>query len=138
MGKRVIDGLTLGSMSLFEQVSHVAPYDCLITDKSALFVVKKGMLHKSLGKDGSSIKRLKEKLGRNVWIVEHSANIEVFIKGLMSNIQITSVNEQDGIVYVTVPMRYRGLAIGKDGEIIKRNRDAVKRLYNKDLKLITK
>jgi len=136
--KRVIDSTTLGSMNLFERITHVSPMDCVITDNNVLFVVNRGLLRKSIGRDASSIKRLKEKFKKNVRIVEYNPNIEVFIKYLMSNIQIISVSEQDDTVHVTINLKHRGLAIGKGGEIIKRNRDIIKRLYGKELKLITK
>jgi len=112
--------------------------DCVITDNNILFVVNRGMLRKSIGREASSVKKLKDRFKKNVRIVEYNPNVEVFIKYLMSNIQIISFNEQDNVVYVTISLKYRGLAIGKGGEIIKRNRDIIKRLYGKELKLITK
>ena len=123
---------------MFEMITHVPPIDCVMTENTALFIVKKGYLRKCIGRNGSTLKKLRERLNRNVWIVEYSDNIEEFIKGLMSNIQINSITERDNVVYVSVPLRHRGFAIGKNGEIIKRNREIIKRLYDKELKIVAR
>lgn len=134
----MLDEVTISSMNMFEMITHVPPIDCVMTENTALFIVKKGYLRKCIGRNGNTLKKLRERLNRNVWIVEYSDNIEEFIKGLMSNIQINSITERDNVVYVSVPLRHRGFAIGKNGEIIKRNREIIKRLYDKELKIVAR
>ncbi len=136
--RRVIDEYLIGTLNFFEAVTHVMAKDCVVSDNNVLFVVGKTKLRKSLGPGNSNLRKLKERLKRNVWIVEYDPEMEAFIKSLMSNIKITSVRVNEDDVNVTVPLRERGLAIGRQGELIKRNREIIKRLYNKDLKLVTR
>jgi NusA-like KH domain protein len=138
LGKRVLDEVTFNTMKLFEMITHIFPVDCIVNDTTVLFVVKKGLLRKCVGREGIMIKKLNEKLNKKIWIVEQYSEVKGFIKGLMVNIPIVSLNVQDNTVYVTIPLKYRGYAIGKEGSVIKRNKEIVKRLYSMEMKLITK
>ncbi|HME87030.1 MAG TPA: KH domain-containing protein, partial [Candidatus Nanoarchaeia archaeon] len=69
--KIVYDSNTLGIMRLFENMTHTKIKDCIIEEEKIWFIVQTGELRKALGKGAENIKKLGEKFGKKVKIVEY-------------------------------------------------------------------
>jgi len=113
-------------MALFEILSGVKAQDCIVDDESKklTFVVKKEFVGISIGRGGSTIKKIKRLVGRDVEVVGYSENPIEFLKILLAPAEINNLtfSEEDGkkIAIVEVRQQDKGLAIGRGGGRIKR------------------
>ncbi len=139
-----LDTNTLRCLSLFESLTSAVAKDCLILDnKIVVFIVRKGELGKAIGKKGSNINRVRTAFkNKRVVIFEDSDTIEGFIKNLFPNINLLNIDIQEKnnnkIAIITVDLKNRGSAIGRDGDKIKTNKEVLKRKFDCDLKLETR
>ena len=72
-------------MSLFQNVTKATARDCIEDEKldRLIFVVNEGKMGLAIGKGGSHIKSLQNKINRNVEIVEYSNEPEQFLKNIL-------------------------------------------------------
>ena len=97
-----------------------------------ILVVKKGDMGLAIGKGGSNITKVKNMMRKDIEVVEHSTDAKEFIENLFRPAEIKSVElltDDDGksCAYVAVLTKQKGIAIGKNGERIKKVKLLVKR-----------
>lgn len=96
-----------------------------------ILVVKKGDMGLAIGKGGSNINKVKKLLRKEIEVVEHSPDLKEFIENLLRPADVKSVEllNKNGkqCAYVEVPTKHKGIAIGRDGERIKKVNLLVKR-----------
>lgn len=96
-----------------------------------ILVVKKGDMGLAIGKGGSNINKVKKVLKKDIEVVEHSPDLKEFIENLLRPAYVKSVellNKNDSLcAYVEVLAKHKGIAIGRDGERIKKVKLLVKR-----------
>ena len=129
------------SISLFEQLTGAAATDCVLYEGGVVFVVKEGDIGRAIGKNGSSINRVRTAFGRPVSVVENASELSAFVANIYSTIDI-KVDVKQGIdgktlALVRVDAKDRGNAIGRNGEKIKMARMLVERHFGADIKLLT-
>jgi N utilization substance protein A len=125
------------TMRLFEGVTKISPKDCVI-DKDfdrVIFIVRKGTIGRAVGRNGSNIKKLKQKLGKDVDLVENDESPERFIKNSLmpakiQDVSIVKKRDGDKLAFAEVNRKDKGLAIGKDGRNIHRARLLAKRYFD--------
>ena len=113
--------------------------DCVFSDSGVVFVVKEGELGRAIGKNGSSINRVRTAFGRQVSVVEKASELSAFVSNIFSSIDV-KVDVREGekpIAIVKVDAKDRGNAIGRNGERIKMARMLVERHFGADIKLLT-
>jgi NusA-like KH domain protein len=71
-------------MQLFERVIKVPVLDCVIpNENSVVFVVPEKHGKLAVGKQGSNVKKLAEKLNnKSIYIIEYNENLKEFIKNI--------------------------------------------------------
>jgi transcription termination/antitermination protein NusA len=130
------------SISLFEQLTGAAATDCVISDNGVVFVVKEGEIGRAIGKNGSSINRVRSAFGRQVNVVENASELTAFATNIFSGIDV-KVDVRDSreggkqVAIVRVDSKDRGNAIGRNGDRIKMARMLVERHFGADIKLVT-
>lgn len=96
-----------------------------------IMVVKKGDMGLAIGKGGSNINKVKKMIRKDIEVVEHSPDLKEFIENLLRPANVKSVElltTNDKLcAYVEVLAKHKGIAIGKNGERIKRVKLLVKR-----------
>jgi N utilization substance protein A len=96
-----------------------------------IMVVKKGDMGLAIGKGGMNINKVKQLLKKDIEVVEHSPDVKEFIENLLRPAYVKSVellNKNDQLcAYVEVLTKHKGIAIGRDGERIKKVKLLVKR-----------
>ena len=125
---------------MFEQLTGAVATDCVISNDAVVFVVKEGDLGRAIGKNGSSINRVRTAFGRHVNVVENAPELTAFIENIFSSINVLKVDVREGeksLAVVRINAEDRGSAIGRNGERIKMARMLVERHYGAEIKLIT-
>lgn len=101
-----------------------------------IVVVKKGDMGLAIGKGGSTINKVKKMIRKDIEVVEHSPDPKEFIENLLRPANVKSVelltNNDKLCAYVEVLAKHKGIAIGKNGERIKRVKLLVKRDHGID------
>ncbi len=127
------------SISLFEQLTGAIATDCILYESGVIFIVKEGEVGRAIGKNGSSINRVRTAFNRQVSVVEHATELSAFVANIFSTLKI-KVDIREGekpLAIVRVDAKDRGNAIGRNGERIKMARMLVERYFKADIKLLT-
>ncbi len=125
----------LEMMKVLEQNTGSHAHDVVMNGDKIIFVIKTGELGKAIGKQGANIQKLRDAFKKPVEVVEWSEERDKFIANLFFPVAVTTITEgqtPDGkpMLVLEVDPANKGLAIGKQGEKIKRARLLMQRLYD--------
>ena len=123
-------------MSLFQNVTKATARDCIEDEKldRLIFVVNEGKMGLAIGKGGSHIKSLQNKINRNVEIVEYSNEPEQFLKNILNKKYINEIKiseRADGNfqAIVTVVPDKKGIVVGREGRNAEKARLHARRYF---------
>ncbi|MFQ3318498.1 MAG: N utilization substance protein A [Natronomonas sp.] len=124
-------------IALFDEETDVAATDCIVDDEydRVVFVVSPGTMGQAIGPGGKHVKRIEEKLGQDVEVVEGADTPEDFVANALAPAAVynVTISEDDTTVaYAEVDHDDRGVAIGKDGRNIDLARRLAKRHFDVD------
>ena len=124
-------------LNSLERATGARAVDAVITQDSVLFVVAPGQIGKAVGKGGSNVRKLENFFGgKKVEMVEGADSIGEFLSHAFAPAEVISVEEVSNNgkneAVVKVDENSKGIAIGRNGEKIKRARMLAKRLFNVD------
>ena len=122
--ERILDRRHMELLALFEQLSRARAVDLVEAEERMVFVVAKEDVGKAVGKGGSRLKRLREKMGRTIDIVAFSEDPAELMANYFRAFNVESVkveSRKDGtkVARVKVPAKDKGRAIGKGGQNVK-------------------
>ncbi|MBP2132713.1 N utilization substance protein A [Methanomicrobium sp. W14] len=125
MGEIVLNEQSLQLMKQFEDITGAGSRDCIVDERNdrLIFVINPGDMGRAIGKQGSSIKKASEDLGKKIEVVEFSNDPEQFIKNCFLPARVLTVNIEENengeyVATVDVEEEDRGIAIGKGGKNI--------------------
>lgn len=126
----------LGLMSIFQNVTSVAPRDCIIDNQTGriIFVLNKGQMGLAIGRKGQTIMSLERTLNRPVELVEWSEDPQEFIKNALGSknvidIKITTKADGTKVAVVQTTPKNKGAILGKGGRNAERARMLAKRYF---------
>jgi N utilization substance protein A len=121
-------------VGVFERIIGVHVRDCLINDDFVYFLIEPGKMGMAIGKNGAKIKSMSNALGKRVKVFEYAETPEEMVKNFIPS--ATSIEINDGVVTVSVPVTDRSAVIGRNGKNIKMIREFLNRHFNiKNLRL---
>lgn len=138
MGKKILlDREAIGYMKLFTSFTGASVRDCVVMDDDRIiFIIRRSDLGAAIGRGGANIKRIKEKLQRDVDIIAYSDKVQQFIKNILLPAKVQEVELQDRdkrkVAVVYVEPQDKGLAIGKHGRNIRKTKVLVQRHFGLD------
>ncbi len=129
-----LTGDELQLFSIFSKISGAEATDFEKTDYGLVFLVQKQDLGRAIGKQGSTLQRLRNAMKQNVFVYADSPELEEFVRGLFNNITILNIEIREAMgekaVFLHVPEKDRGFAIGKEGMRIKIAKQLLRRKFN--------
>ena len=128
-----LDLETTGYSLIVERMTGARVKDCFRddTDETIYFVVSFGDLGKALGKGGSNIKRIQERLGKRIKIIEYRNTVVGFVKNVIYPLKVESIEQKDGVIIIRDNnKKTKSLLIGRQGKNLKLLNRAVKRFFN--------
>lgn len=128
-------------IQLLQNMTGATIVDCIINDDTIIFTVKKGEVGLAVGKGGEKIKRFRSMTNKQVEIYEYLNEAEKFIKNALKPAKVKDIRlvdrmEGKKIAMVTVEPKDKGIAIGKNGDNIKKIRFLSKRYFQLDTVVI--
>jgi N utilization substance protein A len=121
-------------IQLLQNMTGATIVDCIIDGETILFTVKKGEVGLAVGKGGDKIKRFRAMTNKQVEIFEYMEDPDKFLRNALKPAKVKDirlVDRMDGhkIAMVNVDHKDKGIAIGKNGENIKKIRFLAKRYF---------
>ena len=123
-------------MSLFQNITKATARDCVEDEKldRLIFTVNEGKMGLAIGKGGSHIKSLQNKLNRNVEIVEYFDDPVRFLKNILNAKYITDVKVSERLdgnyqAIVTVNPEKKGIVVGREGRNAEKARLLARRYF---------
>jgi N utilization substance protein A len=128
-------------IQLLQNMTGATIVDCIIDEDTIIFTVKKGEVGLAVGKGGEKIRRFRAMTNKQVEIYEYMNEAEKFIKNALKPAKIKDIRlvdrmEGKKIAMVTVEPKDKGIAIGKNGDNIKKIRFLAKRYFQLDTVVI--
>ena len=128
-------------IQLLQNMTGATIVDCIIEDDTIIFTVKKGEVGLAVGKGGEKIKRFRSMTNKQVEIYEYLSEPEKFITNALKPAKVKDIRlvdrmEGKKIAMVTVESKDKGIAIGKNGDNIKKIRFLSKRYFQLDTVVI--
>jgi N utilization substance protein A len=128
-------------IQLLQNMTGATVVDCIVDDETIMFTVKKGEVGLAVGKGGEKIKRFRSMTNKQVEIYEYMNEADKFIKNALKpakvkDIRIVDRMEGKKIAMVNVEAKDKGIAIGKNGDNIKKIRFLAKRYFQLDTVVI--
>jgi len=128
-----LDTKGIRCIGLFESSTGAGVRDCVVDNQAnkVIMVVNKGDMGLAIGKGGSNINKVKKLLMHDIEVVEHSPDLKEFMENLLrpayvKSVELLSTNGKQ-CASVEVLTKHKGIAIGRDGERIKKVKLLVKR-----------
>lgn len=134
MQSATFDTDTLRLMTLFENMTHATPKDCVVDQDGncVYFVVRQGDAGAAIGKNGSNVRHVEAVIKKNVKIFEYSDDLQTFVKNLIPQSNEVTVKDVDGgtTVEIRVERGSKAVIIGRDGKNIKLFKELLQRNHN--------
>jgi transcription termination/antitermination protein NusA len=131
-----LDQDMLGLSSIIERIAKVRVKDSFKEDDVIYIIVNPGQLGKIVGKGGITVKKLQEKLKKNIRVIEYRDDVVSFVKNVIYPLKVEDIVAEDGVVVIK-DSNYgvRSKLIGRDGKNLAVIQRAVKRFFPKDVRV---
>jgi len=137
VGEVRLSSEALRLMATFEAQTGVVPRDCLFEDEErVVMVVSSADMGRAIGRNGININRVSKTFGKPIEVVEYTDDVGQFVKNVLQPATVSRVRIQDRhgrkVAVVDIPVRERGVAIGRDGRNIAKAKLLAHRHYELD------
>lgn len=137
MNKIIYDRELMWVMDLLGKLSRAKIKDCFKEEDTYYFVVEKGEVGKAIGKGAVNVKKLRQKLNKNIKVVEYGSTASEFVRKFIFPLKVEEISEEDGVVSIkSEDRKIKGLLVGRDGKNLKLLNKAVKRYFDVEVKVV--
>ncbi|MFT4881578.1 MAG: N utilization substance protein A [Natronomonas sp.] len=124
-------------LALFEEETDATARDCIIDDDHdrVVFLVTAGEMGQAIGAGGENVKRVENRLDREVKLVEDATTPEDFVANALAPAAVYNVTiseNDDTVAYAEVAQEDHGAAIGSGGKNIDAARTLADRHFDID------
>ncbi|MBW2985519.1 NusA-like transcription termination signal-binding factor [Candidatus Woesearchaeota archaeon] len=118
-------------MALFEQITRTSLKDCIIDENQITFIIKGDNVGKAVGKKGSNVKLLENKLGKKIRIVKFDDNCAQFTQNLIYPLRNVIIEKEDNEIIITGPdTKTKALLIGRNSQNLRKLEYIIKRYFD--------
>jgi N utilization substance protein A len=124
-------------LALFEEETDATARDCIVDDENGrvVYLVAAGEMGQAIGAGGENVKRVEQRLDREVKLVEDAATPEDFVANALAPAAVYNVTiseNDDTVAYAEVAQEDHGAAIGAGGKNIDAARALAERHFDID------
>jgi N utilization substance protein A len=135
------DGNTIKIITLFESMTKARVKDCIEKEDIIFFIVQDGQLGQAIGKGGKNINQVKDRLKKNIDVIEYSQDINRFIRNIFHKYKIKNIEmDRKGkkpVALINVDIRDKGKVIGRNSRNLKIAKEIMSRYHNIDLTVVS-
>lgn len=121
-------------MASLEKMTGANARSCLIDKKLISFIVDEGKMKRIIGKNGSTLRKINQRMNRPIELIVYSKDKEDFVRKNFPQIKIESVAEKEGIIFLHLDPENKRKLLGKTGKM-RRVKEVGKDIGIKDIKL---
>ena len=133
----VYDKEAIGCINLFENLAKIKVKDCYKSEKDMVFIVDSVYMSRSIGKNGSNVKKLSHLLRKSIRIIEFSSDVLKFISNIISPVDGKVYKESEGVVAIKLSnSKDKGIVIGRDKKNITMMQAIVSRYFDIKVKVV--
>ncbi len=129
----IFDQKIMGYINLFERITRAKVKDCFEEGKGLIFIVQPGEVGKAIGKQGSTIKKVRFKFRKDIKIIEFNPTPEKFLLNLIYPLKSEIEVRDDKLVVMTANSREKGQIYGRERENFKRLGKLIKKYFKLEL-----
>ena len=124
--------------SILERIARIRVKDTFESGETIYFVLYPGCLRKALGKNGENVKRLQEKFGKKIRLLEFNMDCKRFVRNFIYPLKVEEITEgEDGDILIKESSKKtKSLLIGRDARNLNLLNLAVSRFFNKEVKIL--
>ena len=124
-------------MALFEKITRTSIKDCIIYENQIIFIITSDNIAKAVGKNGSNVKLLENKLGKKIRIVKFNEDCVKFTQNLIYYLKNTKIEKKDNNIIITGPdTKTKALLIGRNSQNLRKLESIIKRFFDiKEIKI---
>ncbi len=136
--KITYDNNLIKVITLFETLTGATAKDCFEERGVMNFVISPENMGLAIGRNGANIRRIEHLLKKKTRIIEHSPDVETFIKNLIYPITAKQVQVADGTATITgSDTKSKGMLIGRNSSNLNSYRQIIKRHFDiKELRVV--
>jgi len=117
-------------ITLFESMTGAKVKDCIPNEK-LVFVVEENEMGKAIGRNGSNIRRIENKLKKRIKLVEFNNDVLQFMKNFIYPIEVEDVKQEGRrITIYEKDTGTKAMLIGRERQNINHISDIVKRYFD--------
>ena len=125
-----IDQETLSLTKVLEYLSGARVKDCFQSDELIYFIVAKGDLGKAIGKNGDTVKLIKQKVNKNIKMIEFDEEEISFIRKVVDPIRIENIQKEGNTIFIRDNnKKTKSLLIGREGRKLQLLNRALQRVF---------
>jgi NusA-like KH domain protein len=123
-------------MVLFEKVTRTPLKDCIIDENQITFIINNNIA-KTVGKNGSNVKLLENKLGKKIKIVKFDDNCIQFTQNILYHLKNIKIEKEENNIIITGPdTKTKALLIGRNSQNLRKLESIIKRFFDiKEIKI---
>ena len=130
MNKIKYDSDLIRLITLFESMTGAKVKDCIPNEK-LVFVVEENEMCKAIGRNGSNIRRIENKLKKRIKLVEFNNDVLQFMKNFIYPIEVEDVKQEGRrITIYEKDTGTKAMLIGRERQNINHISDIVKRYFD--------
>lgn len=121
----------IGTMALFDKITHVALKDCF-EDKHGLltFVVDAQELGRAIGKSAVCVRKLEQLLKRRIRILGFHSDIKEFVRYVIHPLQATVEQEDTVLLLKNDDRKTKSLLIGRNAQNLRNTESIIQRYFS--------
>jgi len=136
----IINMKTMRYLNLLDKVAHVKTSKCFVHNGSIFFAVNKNDVSRAIGPAAINVRRMQEKIGKNIRIIEETENlkdIKMFIEDIVSPVRIKSAEIKDNSVVITAGnSQTKASLIGRNKQRLEELKDIIQNFFNMNVKIV--
>lgn len=122
-------------INTLDSIARVSAKDCVVKGDSVIFMVPEEQIGKAIGKNGSNIKAMTQRIKKKVELFEYAKTPEKFLEKAFYNAKLLGVEIKDvresKVAFVKVDAENKNIVLSRLGRL-KKIKELAKRNYNID------
>ncbi len=126
----VYDVKAIQIRAIFESITRTTLKDCFENQEKMLFILMPGQIRKALGKENINIKRVEQKIGQKIKLIEYSPNMLQFVTNIIFPLKVNDISFDNGIITIKGrDIKTNGLIIGSRAQNLRNTESIVQKYY---------
>jgi len=133
-----IDMQGMRYLNLFSKITNVNTRHFFKYNEAIMFCVPKHLLSKSLGKNGSNLKRIGEILKRRIRIIPMPRGIEdaeIFVRAIVNPVEFKDLEIKEDEIIINAGSANKAALIGRNKRRLNEMQEIIRNFFKKDVRI---